>query len=92
MRNQREEMEAKGIIKRDRGWDKFLKDEKLDERAKFASVINTANNIENKAKMKEEMVLKGRKNDLNIQDEINDLYLESIKAKLALLNLPPNSK
>ena len=45
-------MEAKGIIKRDRGWDRFLKDEKLGEREKFASVINTANNIENKAKMK----------------------------------------
>jgi len=92
VRNQREDLEAKGIIKRNKGWDKFLKDDNLDSREKFVSVITTANNIENKAKMKEEMVLKGRKNDLNVQDEINDLYLESIKAKLALLNMGPQSK
>ena len=92
VRSQRELLEAKGVIRKNQGWDKYIKDENLDSHDRYLSVITTANNIENKAKMKEEMVLKSKKNDLNVQDEINDLYLESIKAKLALLNLAPKSK
>ena len=38
------------------------------------------------------MFLKSKKNDLKVQDEINDLYLESIKAKLSLLKLAPKWK
>ena len=80
------------MVKKNKVWDKFLKDETLDSHMKYLSVINTANNIENKAKMKEKMVIKKKKNDIDAQDEINDLYLDSIKAKLALLNLGPQSK
>lgn len=80
------------MVKKNKDWDKYIKDEKLDTHLKYMSVINTANNIENKAKMKEEMILKKNRNDLNAQDEINDLYLDSIKAKLALLNLGQQSK
>ena len=92
IRVQRKELEAKGVIKKNSGWDKFINDENLDSHAKYLSVITTANNIENKAKLKEELGRKGNKNDLEVQNEINDLYLESIKAKLALLNLAPKSK
>lgn len=93
MRNERKQLEAKGVIKKNKLWDKFLKDDSLEPHEKFQSVITTANNIEKKAKEKEELLLKKKKrNDFDVQDEINDLYLDSIKAKLALLNLEPQKK
>lgn len=42
--------------------------------------------LENQAKVKEELIAKQNEPDIQTQEQINDLYLDSIKAKLALLS------
>lgn len=63
-----------------------MKDEKMDNKEKYMVVMNDAILLENQAKLKEELIGKQRKTDIQTQEQINELYLDSIKAKLALLS------
>jgi len=84
----RDYQEKSGIhLKRDyENWEKYLKDEKLNKNEKYNSVLNRAQIMENQAKMKEKVASFNSKGiDIDIENEINELYVDSIKAKIALL-------
>lgn len=63
-----------------------MNDEKLTKNEKYNSVLNRAQMIENQAKMKEKVAMVSNKTiDIEAENEINELYVDSIKAKIALL-------
>ena len=74
-------------MKRDyENWEKYLKDENLNKNEKYTSVMNRAQIMENQAKMKEKVASFNSKGiDIDVENEINELYVDSIKAKIALL-------
>ena len=84
----REYQEKAGVkLKRDyENWEKYLKDEKLNKNEKYTSVLNRAQIMENQAKMKEKVAAYNKGGiDIDVENEINELYVDSIKAKIALL-------
>lgn len=64
-----------------------MKDDKLNKNEKFNSVLNRAQIMENQAKMKEKVASFNTRGvlDIEMENEINELYVDSIKAKIALL-------
>jgi ABC-type lipoprotein release transport system permease subunit len=86
LRKQNLELEKNGVkLKKDcQNWERYLKDNNLNNNQKFDSVLNRAQIMENQAKMKEKVASVAGA-DPETENEINNLYTESIKAKLALL-------
>lgn len=91
LRNKRADDEKKGIKRKmidDREWDKFLKDDTLNEYQRLEQIKMKARMMEQRAEMNEKLM---RHNGLDSQDvektiAVNDLYLEAIQAKLRLLD------
>ena len=83
MKKKRLEQEKQGILPKNQ-WEKALKDNKLSYKDKVDNILFDAKRLEQKAKRKEEVRKSGFSNDDN-DDDINDIYMESIKAKLAVL-------
>jgi len=84
----KEYQEKAGVrLKKDcENWEKYLKDEKLNKNEKYTSVLNRAQIMENQAKMKEKVASFNTHGiDIEVENEINELYVDSIKAKIALL-------
>ena len=70
-------------------WNKHLKNKNMNSYEKFETVLTSAQILEEQAKRKEklsQMETKSKKN-FDEEDKINHLYIDSIKAKLALLNM-----
>lgn len=86
LRKQNCELEKNGVkLKKDcHNWERYLKDSNMNKNEKYDSVLNRAQIMENQAKMKEKVAMVAGA-DFETEDEINNLYAESIKAKLALL-------
>lgn len=84
---QREKIAARtNGAKEKKEWEKCLNDSKLTKHEKFNSVLSKAQILENQAKMKEKVVnISSRGIDIEMENEINELYVDSIKAKIALL-------
>jgi len=86
IRQKRLVLERQGIKVRKTNWEKHLKDDKLTYKEKVETVLNDAKLLEMRAKRKEDMHRKIRNADDVLEDEdIDDCYVESIKAKIAVL-------
>ena len=70
-------------------WQKYYNNEALTERERFDMVHMKAKQIEDKAKLEEKLLCLDDNNTIAIKkaSEVNDLYIESIHAKLKLLNV-----
>ncbi|EGR32612.1 hypothetical protein IMG5_076410 [Ichthyophthirius multifiliis] len=71
LRSQREEQGRKIKLE---AWEKYVYDPKLSENEKISHILQSANRLEHKAELQK---------DIEAQ---NNLYIDSIKAKLAILN------
>lgn len=60
-----------------------MHDENLPSNARYQNVLNNALLLEEKAKQKEKLAAFNK--DADAEEEANNLYLNSIRAKLALL-------
>lgn len=75
----------------DKVWEKYMKDQTMNEYQRLEEIRLKAQLMEEKAKMDEALIrstTKGGNADLNVEKSIavNDLYLEAIQAKLKLLD------
>ena len=79
---------ANGVspIKNNQDWIKDLEKMDLSGKEKYDMFLGKAKNFEERAKRKQEII--GATKGATIEDiiELNDMYVESIKAKLELLN------
>ena len=75
------------IINHNKDWERDLNNPKLDLSTKYDLIVGKADQIERKAKMKEKVleVKGGPENDLEMGENINDMFIEAIRAKLAML-------
>ncbi|KAM3142100.1 hypothetical protein pb186bvf_005754 [Paramecium bursaria] len=64
-------------------WERIIENEKLPQESKFQNVLQNVQRMEMKAKEKEK--LGSLTHNQDAEDEANNLYIASIKAKLALL-------
>ena len=73
-------------LKNHNDWKKDLDKMELHGKEKYDMFIGKAKDFEEKAKRKQEII--GATKGATIEDiiELNDMYVESIKAKLELLN------
>ena len=74
-------------------WNKDLINDKLDHKEKLNRITGKAHLIEQKAIRKEELMKgsKGVEGNIELGEEVSDMYLDAIKAKLAILaNLEQN--
>lgn len=90
LKRKREEYEKKGLKYKKKPWERHLKDEKLSYAEKVAYVLDDVKTVEQVAKEKEmwlrENAKVGSKDAKVDQDEIDDMYIESIKAKIQVLS------
>ena len=65
-------------------WEQIKNNKHLDERDKMEMIIKQTHKIENQARLMEQkaQILK----QPNINEEVDDLYIQSIKAKIAILD------
>ena len=81
MRNMRTENERRmGVKAKLEDWQKYNNNENLSLNEKYSYIMQSAQKIENYAHMKELTA-----NDPDDHETINDMYVQSIRAKLALL-------
>jgi hypothetical protein len=66
-------------------WEKYLQDQTMSNKDKINSVITSAQILETQAKRKEELAKFDARSNLAMHEEIADLYIDSIKAKIAVL-------
>ncbi len=86
LRRKREEnCEAQKAVKYD--WDKDLKNSELGLAEKYDKVVGKANKIEEQAKMREKLLLAkgGPEKNLAMGECVSDMFIDAIKAKLAIL-------
>ncbi|KAL4507219.1 hypothetical protein ABPG72_002012 [Tetrahymena utriculariae] len=85
LRKQREEQEKKiGKKSKLEDWEKYKYDPSLSSNEKYKFILQSANRLEHNAKLKE--LRSNNNNDFDAQEQANNLYIDSIKAKLALLD------
>ena len=82
IRRKRIEQEKQGVMPKIK-WEKSLNDNKLSYKDKVDNILIDAKRLEDRAQRKEELVRKSGMS--NNDDDIDDIYMESIKAKLAVL-------
>eukprot|EP00357_Protocruzia_adherens_P002870 CAMPEP_0115011188 /NCGR_PEP_ID=MMETSP0216-20121206/23822_1 /TAXON_ID=223996 /ORGANISM="Protocruzia adherens, Strain Boccale" /LENGTH=538 /DNA_ID=CAMNT_0002379665 /DNA_START=107 /DNA_END=1723 /DNA_ORIENTATION=+ len=91
IRDKRERDEKDGITKNynDMKWETDLENNHLSKEEKLAKIKQKTDLIEGKARRNEDLlkISKGvNEKDLKVSEEVSDMYVESIKAKLALLD------
>ncbi|CAK55836.1 unnamed protein product (macronuclear) [Paramecium tetraurelia] len=64
-------------------WEKIIENKGLENEQKVQNVLNNVQRLEQKAKEREKLALINR--DLEAEEEANNLYIASIRAKLAIL-------
>ncbi|CAD8052090.1 unnamed protein product [Paramecium sonneborni] len=64
-------------------WEKIIENKGLENEQKVQNVLNNVQKLEQKAKEREKLALLNR--DVQAEEEANNLYIASIKAKLAIL-------
>ncbi|CAD8136710.1 unnamed protein product [Paramecium pentaurelia] len=64
-------------------WEKIIENKGLENEQKVQNVLNNVQKLEQKAKEREKLALINR--DLQAEEEANNLYIASIRAKLAIL-------
>ncbi|KAL4460323.1 hypothetical protein ABPG74_000074 [Tetrahymena malaccensis] len=85
LRKNREEQEKKvGKKSKLEDWEKYKYDPSLSSNEKYKFILQSANRLEHNAKLKE--LRSNNNNDFDAQEQANNLYIDSIKAKLALLD------
>ncbi|EAR99059.1 hypothetical protein TTHERM_00387010 (macronuclear) [Tetrahymena thermophila SB210] len=85
LRKQREVQEKKvGKKSKLEDWEKYKYDPSLSSNEKYKFILQSANRLEHNAKLKE--LRSNNNNDFDAQEQANNLYIDSIKAKLALLD------
>ena len=87
MRNKNEKISNNSQTKfRTNDWDKMLKNNKGNLMENVERVKKKADELENKAKMNEKLLQNaGGGIDINLQQKVSGYYLDSIKAKLSIL-------
>lgn len=67
-------------------WQHDIKDEKLSMREKYERVSEKVRKLEGEAKRKEQLlIVQRRNNDVDETNEVTDMLVDAIKAKLAIL-------
>lgn len=89
LKKQRMEMEKKGLKYKKQTWEKHLQDDKLSYYEKVNFVLDDLKAMEEKAKEKENWLREnkklGSKYSKEEEEEVDDLYAEAIRAKIAVL-------
>ena len=89
LKKKRQEYEDKGLKYRKQTWEKHLKDNKLSYAEKVNFVLEDVKSIEEKAKEREARLREsekyGTKDPKEQRQEIDNMYADSIRAKIALL-------
>lgn len=89
LKQKRAEYEKKGIKTKKQPWERHLKDQKLTYAEKVSYVLDDVKSIEEMAKEKESWLKKnaklGAKDSKEEQDQVDDMYIDSIKAKIEVL-------
>eukprot|EP01022_Parablepharisma_sp_SALTPOND_P014465 TRINITY_DN1964_c0_g1_i1.p4 TRINITY_DN1964_c0_g1~~TRINITY_DN1964_c0_g1_i1.p4 ORF type:complete len:686 (+),score=116.33 TRINITY_DN1964_c0_g1_i1:4996-7053(+) len=88
------ELRKNGIIRQpekrvERNYEEVIQDQELSPQEKLARIKEQVDAMEKSARKKEALInpKKGGKGFLEAESEISDIYIQSIKAKLSLLNL-----
>eukprot|EP01022_Parablepharisma_sp_SALTPOND_P016719 TRINITY_DN2519_c0_g1_i1.p1 TRINITY_DN2519_c0_g1~~TRINITY_DN2519_c0_g1_i1.p1 ORF type:complete len:675 (-),score=118.88 TRINITY_DN2519_c0_g1_i1:1107-3035(-) len=86
-RKKREQENVSLDVQRKQDWEKDLRNPGLDVAEKYNRVVGKANQIEQKAKMKEKLLHAkgGAEKDLEMGENVTDMFIDAIKAKLAIL-------
>lgn len=66
-------------------WNLDLNNSQLNTAEKYNKIINKANELEKQANRKEKIYLEKGKHNLSLSENITDMFLGAIKAKLSLL-------
>ena len=67
-------------------WQNDIRDEKLSMREKYERVSEKVRKLEGEAKRKEQLlIVQQRNNDVDETNEVTDMLVDAIKAKLAIL-------
>jgi len=89
VRKKRIEEEKKGIKVKYAQWEKHLKAQGVSHKEKVMNILDDVNRIEHQVKMKEEKLkslgVNKHEEPFDLQDQVGDMYLQSIRAKLAIL-------
>lgn len=90
LKKKREEDEKKGLKLKKQPWERHLKDNKLTYAEKVSYVLEDVKSIEEMAKEKEAWLKRNakvgaKKDTKEEQDQVDDMYIDSIKAKIEVL-------
>ena len=70
----------------DENWQKVIKNKKIESKEKVGLILKETKKLEDTAKNRELITHVTSLNRTNIEEEINALYIDSIKAKIAILD------
>ena len=90
VKRKRMEQEKKGIKAKHGNWESVLKSSELTKNEKVSIAIDDISRIDHQAKIKEErlkqhLIPKNLERE-DLEDQVTDLYLEAIRAKLAIVD------
>ena len=89
IKKKRVEQERKGNKAKYVHWEKTMKNKGLSKQEKMMTILDEVGRLEHQMKIKEEklkaMEIPGNMNPMELEEQVGEMYLESIKAKLAII-------
>lgn len=74
-----------GVVTKHEEWEKELSKNKLSQQERYDYIKERAQQLEENAKRKEQILSVTKKGSVEDNDQVNDMIFESIKAKLSIL-------